>query len=307
MATLLLRYCVFIILILSLSVASVKADQQTQAVITAPGEFVITQQELDYIAGALPLNLRTQAADDPSAKYEAISATVASKRILKSMNDLTATDDPDLYYEFMFSVLAAAKEVDARRFQKKLELPNFAKLAEERYRVSRNEIAVVAERRAISHILLLCSETCDKDQKRADLETIRLRAVSGESFSDLAAEFSQDPGSVKQGGRLRNPIEKKDDRIDAGFREGAFSLESSGDISDIVESRFGLHVIKLNEIIPERERTFDEVKQPLIEEVEARFRDDAYRDYILEMGSGDDLLIDRAAVDAAFGASDGED
>jgi peptidyl-prolyl cis-trans isomerase C len=307
MTTTLLRFGIATTLMMALNVSQVRADRNAKAVITGPEGLVITQQELEYVAKALPANMRRQAADDPSAKYEAISATVASKRILRLMNGLSAADDPDLYYEFMFSVLAAAKEVDARRFQKELELPDFAKLAEERYRVSRNEIAVVAERRAISHILLLCSETCDKDQKRADLETIRLRALSGESFSDLAAEFSQDPGSVKQGGRLRNPIEEKDDRIDAGFRKGAFSLESSGDISDIVESRFGLHVIKLNEIIPERERTFEEVKQPLIEEVEARFRDDAYRDYILEMGSGDDLLIDRAAVDAAFGASDGGD
>ena len=219
------------------------------------------------------------------------------------MNNLKVAESPDLFYRFQFAVLAAAKEIDEERFQQELELPDFTQLALERYRVSRDEIAVVPEQRTVSHILLLCSESCDKAEQRSKLEAIRLRALAGESFADLAAEFSQDPGTRERGGQLSRSITKDDENIDSSFREEVFRLKSAGDITEIVESRFGLHFIKLDKIMPKYVLAFDDVKTALIEKVEERFREDAYREYLLLMGSGDDLLIDRRAVDSAFDAS----
>jgi parvulin-like peptidyl-prolyl isomerase len=83
----------------------------------------------------------------------------------------------------------------------------------------------------------------DTAQKRAKAEEILKRARSGEDFAKLASEFSDDPGSKAQGGDLGffGP-----NQMTPAFEKAAFALKP-GEISDIVETPFGYHIIKVEE------------------------------------------------------------
>ncbi len=256
--------------------------------------------EIRYIYERAPQQIQSQASRDATARYELIANAIASKRILKKL-EAAGTDNDELYLAFRFEVLAAARKFDERRFQRELEIPDLESLTLERWRVSKSEISLVPEKRALSHILLLCSESCAESAKKAQLQDIRQRITDGEAFSDLALEFSQDPGSRQRGGRLSRSIALSDDNVDQTFRDTAFALEREGDMSDIVQSRFGFHIMRLEKIEPEREYTFEEVKAPLMAEIEKRFREDAYRDYVLSLGPTEALKIDEDAIDSIMG------
>ncbi|MEZ4954556.1 MAG: peptidylprolyl isomerase [Saprospiraceae bacterium] len=74
------------------------------------------------------------------------------------------------------------------------------------------------------------------------LKSLRQRIVEGgEDFAELAAVFSDDPGSARQGGDLGWT---KRGKFVPEFEAAAYKL-SDGEISDIVESEFGFHLIKL--------------------------------------------------------------
>jgi len=96
-----------------------------------------------------------------------------------------------------------------------------------------------------SHILMgfpqEASES-ERDSVRAAMAAVRSQAVAGESFSALADEFSQDRGSAAQGGSLgtfgRGEMVRP-------FEDAAFALEI-GEISELVESPFGLHIIRVD-------------------------------------------------------------
>ena len=83
----------------------------------------------------------------------------------------------------------------------------------------------------------------DMDPKKAreKAEGILKRAKSGEDFEALAKEFSDEPGAKERGGELpwfgRGQMVKE-------FEDAAFAMKE-GDVSDIVETRFGYHIIKV--------------------------------------------------------------
>jgi len=268
--------------------------------VATDADIALTLDEIRYIYERAPKQIQSQASIDASARYELIANAIASKRILKNLQGV-GPENEDLYVAFRFEVLAAARKFDERRFQRELDVPDLDALAQEQWRVSRSEIATVPEKRSLSHILLLCSEGCDEDEKKSKLGDIRQRIADGESFSDLALESSQDPGSKQRGGRLSRSISLTDENVDQTFRDTAFTLSEVGEISEIVQSRFGFHIMRLEAIEPEREYTFEEVKEALMAEIEKRYRGDAYRDYVLSMGPTEALRIDEEAIDSVMG------
>jgi parvulin-like peptidyl-prolyl isomerase len=97
---------------------------------------------------------------------------------------------------------------------------------------------------AARHILLSFPQQAaqaQRDSVRTVLEGIRRRAVAGEPFDALARQYSEDPGSAAMGGDLgtfgRGEMVKP-------FEDAAFALQP-GEISDVVETPYGLHLIKV--------------------------------------------------------------
>ena len=98
------------------------------------------------------------------------------------------------------------------------------------------------EQRKAKHILL--KTDADETAARAQILAISKQLAEGASFEDLARKHSQDTGSAKQGGDLG--------WVGAGLMvkpfEDALYAMKVGEVSEVVETEFGLHLIKLEEI-----------------------------------------------------------
>jgi peptidyl-prolyl cis-trans isomerase D len=118
------------------------------------------------------------------------------------------------------------------------------------------------EERRASHILITSGE--DKEKARAKAEDV-LKDVQKEPsrFAELAKQYSQDPGSAQQGGDLgffsRGMMVKP-------FEDAVFS-QKEGEISGLVESDFGYHIIKLTGIREAKERPLQEVRSEIEDEL----------------------------------------
>src|SRR5690606_14482173 len=85
------------------------------------------------------------------------------------------------------------------------------------------------------------------------------RLKKGEDFAKLAAELSKDPGSGKDGGDLGYFTK---DRMVKEFGDAAFALKP-GEISGLVKTQFGYHIIKLEDRRTKPVPSFDAVKEQL--------------------------------------------
>jgi len=114
-----------------------------------------------------------------------------------------------------------------------------------------------------SHILIKVEPKDTDDQKakaREQVAEIQKKLKDGGDFAALAKEYSQGPSSAKGGdlgyfkrGQMVKP-----------FEEAAFAL-STNEVSDIVETRFGYHLIKVYDKTPERTIAYEEVKPKLVQ------------------------------------------
>lgn len=132
------------------------------------------------------------------------------------------------------------------------------------------------ERRA-SHILIASPKSAsaaDREKAKAKAqELLALVKKSPDTFADVARKNSQDPGSAVKGGDLdffaRGSMVKP-------FEDAVFAMKK-GEISDVVESEFGYHVIKLTDV---KQRSFEELRPELEaamkkQEAQKKFTDSA--------------------------------
>ena len=129
-----------------------------------------------------------------------------------------------------------------------------------------------------SHILIKVEADAPADKKaeaRKKIETVQQKVQKGEDFATLAKTYSEGP-SGPRGGDLGY---FKRGQMVKPFEEAAFSLKLN-ETSEIVETRFGYHLIKVNDKKPAKKMTYAEVKDRLNEHLKKQKTDSEASAYI---------------------------
>ena len=121
---------------------------------------------------------------------------------------------------------------------------------------------VIPEQVRVSHILILCPAEATaevKTQKLVQIQAALALVKGGENFADVARKFSEDPGSKEQGGDLDFFAKG---RMVPEFEAAAFAL-ATNQVSDVVTTHYGYHIIKATDRKPAGERIYAEVKEKI--------------------------------------------
>jgi peptidyl-prolyl cis-trans isomerase C len=130
-----------------------------------------------------------------------------------------------------------------------------------------------------SHILLKVDKDADektKEEMKKKIQDLRDKIVKGEDFGKLARENSDCPSGKSADGDLgwfgRN-------KMVPPFEKAAFSLKI-GDLSEIVETQFGYHIIKVTDRHEEGTTKYEEVKDDLKEELKLRGKGEKFDEWL---------------------------
>jgi len=145
------------------------------------------------------------------------------------------------------------------------------------------------------HILVLAEENAPEEkvaEAKAKIEAVKARIAKGEDFGAVAKAVSECP-SAPQGGDLgtfgRGAMVKP-------FEDAAFALKA-GQVSDVVRTQFGFHIIKAEAVTPRKVKTLDEVK----DDIRRRIAEDRAADRVADTMDTvfEELLAGKALAAAA--------
>lgn len=234
-------------------------------VVAARGGVELTMQELDARLAQMPAGVRAGYMDDPE-RIEMLLLNMLLEKQLAQMGR-----DAGLHQRRLFDV-QAQQVVDRLLGSQAIEhhvatlpRPDFEQLAEERYATDKTKYRK-PERLDLTQILVTTGVRSAEDA-RARAEEAHRKAVSGEvPFEELVREYNDG-----------NPVSGRLQEIVPGqtvqpFEEAVFALAEPGDISPVIETRFGFHVVRLDRRIEESRVPFSAVKDQLVKELREKWQ-----------------------------------
>jgi parvulin-like peptidyl-prolyl isomerase len=140
----------------------------------------------------------------------------------------------------------------------------------------------------VRHILLSTQNKSEEEKQeiRKKMEDILARAKKGENFAELAKTHTEDPGSKENGGLYENFGKGQ---MVPPFEEASFSVPI-GEISDIVETSYGYHIIKVIERKKET-RPLEEVRSSIERQIRLGQQNDVYQELLDQLKEKASLQI----------------
>jgi parvulin-like peptidyl-prolyl isomerase len=171
------------------------------------------------------------------------------------------------------------------------------------YDDNKNTVFLEPEQIRISHILVQYGDQdTTKKTKEAALEKIKMiqqKIKDGETFENMANKYSEDTNSNTTGGDIGYFSKGQ---LVAEFEDVAFTL-NVGQISDIVETPYGFHLIKVTDKKAERIKTFDEVKDSIRQYLESNLKNDKFNKFLLSLKDAAVIKYSKAIAEAEKAAT----
>ena len=140
-----------------------------------------------------------------------------------------------------------------------------------------------------SHILVKVEKNADeqiRQQAKEKITEILKKAKNGEDFAKLAQEYSDCPSSTR-GGDL-GFFDRQ--QMVPEFSQAAFNLKV-GQISDIVQTQFGYHIIKVTDTKPAKKKSFEESKEQIKQRLAGKSKSNTIKEYIQSLYDKADVKI----------------
>jgi len=255
------RYCKVLGCLLALVLAlQVNALAKSDAVVANIGDQKITVSDFDKMIGLLDSEKRKLIEQNPQLKESVLTQFIQSMVVAKLAKEkgfdkiADVRDQVDFFKDNFLASLYIRQEVLG-----KISIPDEDL---KKYYDSHKDEFKTPEMVRVRHILVKVDQSApEKDKKAAKkkAEGILKKIKSGADFAKLAAEVSDDPGSKQKGGELgffpRGKMVKS-------FEDAAFALKP-GEVSGLVTTQYGYHIIKLEERKTAGIQPFDDVKESI--------------------------------------------
>lgn len=258
------------------------------------GDFSIREADLDRLLASQSPDIQKQFQQDPQQKVNLVRELLIKKAVVaRAKKDgfdkkpdvreqLSLLTDNFISQEYLVKVVLAGvtvSEEDAKKYYKDHE----------------NEY-IIPDQVKVRHILFdVTTETPPekREKARTAAEAVLQRLKKGEEFTALAKEFSEDQNSSQKGGELGIITRGKTNSEE--FEKAAFALKA-GELSGIVTTAYGLHIIRVDERHEKRTALYDEVKDFILKKVKQEQEQKAAQEFTEKVAKESGLEVFSDAI-----------
>jgi hypothetical protein len=228
------------------------------------GDYAVRKSDVDRLLAYYPAETRQRLRENPAERETLVRRMLE----IKIVADMARKEKFDRRPQIKKQLDYVADDFLSKEYLAKVVMPA-ATVTEadlkEYYDRNRQSLNVPEQVRA-RHILFEVDPAASQDEKNKTLDRARdvlKRLQAGEDFAGLAVAHSDDRESAAKGGDLGYFTAG---RMVPEFEDAAF-YTNPGEISDIVETKHGFHIIKVEDLIEARERSFEEMKDYIKEKL----------------------------------------
>lgn len=258
----------------------------------------ISRQEFAEILDSAPPSVREKAARDLGERYTLINQLMLNRKLIAEANAMQEGDPG--YDELQLQLDGVKRQFAFDQAVAKYGLPDLVALTEERYASQKDKYAKIPETRASSHILLYMPPGPDRTELREQAATLLQELRDGANFEEYVERYSGDPGSKPRGGSIDRWARFGDPELSPPYTEALFAIENVGAYSEVTDTQFGVHIIRLDGIRKSSYKTFDEVKTDIARDLLAEYERLVARAARSEYELTDDAFIDGRAMEELF-------
>ena len=252
--------------------AATQPPAATRATVLANhGDVKVTLADYEASLLSIPERDRLGFAQSQERVSRQVDGLLKMRTFAEEAKRLGLDSDPNvavrvkLFHDRLLTEMLAAKLAEDAEKEFEQRRASFLERAREQYLVNKNDFRSPKEVKA-SHILV-DTKTRSNEQALARIRELRAQILAGKSFEEVAEASSDDPTVKKNRGALGF---FGTGRMDPAFEKAAFALTKPMEVSEPVRTQFGYHLIRLEEIKPEKQATFEEAAPALMDKLKAQ-------------------------------------
>ena len=250
----------------------------TDTVVAKRGDAVVTMLDLDAALLRVPERIRANVMNSPKRIEELIDRLLTNRQLANEGRAEKLNQGEVFNRAVQQETENLLSELRLIEMRSNLDVGKVDELARERYDVNPEAYAIQGTTSA-RHILI-DTKSRSEEEARKLADELYARIAAGEDFDALVMKYSDDPSKTSNKGVI---FAADSDSMDPAFADAVKKLANAGDISPVVKSSFGFHIIKLEQRTAAKPRSFDEVKQQIVAEIEKTMREAKVKEHLDEL------------------------
>jgi peptidyl-prolyl cis-trans isomerase C len=256
----------------------------------------LTQGELEYIVTNGWNNQMIQSAvNNEDDRLELLNNILIMKKIAQEADNISP--DTEAYWRLSTTLMKAKRKAVLTAYMASLEVPDMSALAAERYEAQKEDYARVREHRTSSHILFAGVPGSSREDIEVEAQAVLDELRAGANFEEMVLAHSDDPGTKAKKGKFNKWMKQGDVGVAGPYSLGLFQIGQEGEYSELVNTKFGIHIIRLDGVREAYFKPYEEVKENIIADLEAEYRTLSFKDYNGGFNMTEDVYINGAAID----------
>ena len=231
----------------------------TSAVVVSQGTAKITLDDVDAYVHRIPATERAAFIAKPDRIEAMLRNMLLDKQLATEARQLGLEKDPVAQRQIELAVDNALARVRVEVLSRGLKAPDFTEQSREDYLVNKDKYRD-PEIHDVKHILIGTKSRTEAEAAALANETLERLKKDPSSFDALVASLSDDESKSSNHGLMENAASQQFVRP---FAEAAGKLTKPGELSGVVQTQYGFHILQLVNYKPAVQKTYEQVAESI--------------------------------------------